>query len=263
MIRKIFIALVCMMCVYFYIRYLEKSSLYYPSRQLELNPSDTGLEYQDVLFQASDNTKLHGWFVPAEDSKQTVIFVHGNGGNISHRMDKIRVFNDLKVNLFIFDYRGYGRSEGRPSEKGLYLDIKAAYNFIKNKDSEGKVIIYGESLGGALAIDLASKEDVDGLITEGTFTSVADMAKIIYPWMPAVFLKTKFNSISKIPSVNTPKLHMHSKSDNIVPFRMGEQLYEAAKEPKKFIILQGMHNDGFFISGEKVRRELEAFFSVL
>ncbi len=263
MIRKIFITFACVSCFYFYVRYLEKSILYYPIRQLEFSPSDIGLHYEDVFFTAGDNTKLHGWFVPAIDPKATVIFVHGNGGNISHRLDKIRVFNGLKVNLFIFDYRGYGKSEGVPGEQGLYMDTQAAYDYIKQKDPNGKLIIYGESLGGALAIDLAGKADIDGLILEGTFTSVADMAKIIYPWLPAVLLKTKFDSISKIPHVKAPKLHLHGEFDDIVPFSMGRRLFEAAKEPKKFVLMEGMHNDGFFVSAVKMRKELKEFFASL
>ena len=263
MIRKIFIAFVCLICFYFYVRYLEKNSLYYPTRQLESKPSDIGLSYEKVFFAAADNTKLHGWFVPAIDFKATVIFVHGNGGNISHRLDKIRVFNDLKVNLFIFDYRGYGKSDGVPGEKGLYMDVQAAYDYIQQKDLNGKIIIYGESLGGALAIDLASKTDIDGLILEGAFTSVADMAKIIYPWLPAALLKTKFDSISKIPHVKAPKLHFHGEFDDIVPLSIGRRLFEAAKEPKKFVLLEGMHNDGFFLSVVKVRKELKEFFASL
>lgn len=263
MIRKIIIALVFVICFYFYVRYLEKSSLYYPSKQLEFKPSDIGLDYDEILFESGDGTKLYGWFVPTVDSNISVIFVHGNGGNISHRLDKIRVFNELNVNIFIFDYRGYGKSGGVPSERGLYLDTKAAYDYIKQKELKGKVIIYGESLGGALAVDLASKDNIDGLILEGTFTSIADMAKIIYPWMPAVFLKTKFDSISKISRVSAPKLHMHSEFDDIIPFRMAKQLFDAASEPKKFVLLEGMHNDAFFISAVKVRSELKDFFSSL
>ncbi|MFH1094029.1 MAG: alpha/beta hydrolase [Candidatus Omnitrophota bacterium] len=263
MIRKILIALVFMSCFYFYIRYLEKSSLYYPSRQLEFIPSDIGIPYEEVFFNARDKTKLHGWFVPAGDSKVTVIFIHGNGGNISHRLDKIRVFNELRVNLFIFDYRGYGRSEGVPGEQGLYLDVQAAFDYIRRKYPLDKVIIYGESLGGVLAIDLASRVDIDGLITEGTFTSVADMAKIVYPWLPPILLKTKLDSLSKISHVKAPKLHFHAEFDDIVPLNMGRRLFEAAKEPKKFVLLQGMHNDGFFVSASKVRVELKEFFSSL
>ncbi len=263
MTGKILIAFACVICFYFYVRYLEKSSLYYPTRQLEFIPSDIGLPYEEVFFAAGDGTKLHGWFVPAIDSQTTVIFVHGNGGNISHRLDKIKVFNDLKVNLFIFDYRGYGKSEGVPGEQGLYMDIQAAYDYIRQKQPNGKVVIYGESLGGAPAIDLASKEDIDGLVLEGTFTSVPDMARIIYPWLPTVLLKTKFDSLSKISRVKAPKLHFHGEFDNIVPFSMGKQLFEAAKEPKKFVPLKGMHNDGFFVSAVEVRNELKAFFNSL
>lgn len=261
--RMLLTIIACGVFLFFYARYLEWKNLYYPMRQLEATPADIRLEYRDVFFYTEDNIKLHGWFIPYPDARVSVIFSHGNGGNISHRLEKIFFFYNLGVNLFIFDYRGYGRSKGRPSEKGLYMDMTAAYNYlIKNglKIKEKQFIIaYGESLGGAVAIELASKVDIDGLIVEGAFTNVADMARIIYPFLPAVFLKSKFDSLSKVPNIKTPKLFMHGAHDEIVPLRLGKKLFEAAAQPKEFLLLDNGHNEGFFTSEQKIKKAIEKF----
>lgn len=245
---------------YFYARYLERTSLYYPSKQIEATPKDINLKYEDIYFSSEDNIELHGWFIPSEGAKLSMIFVHGNGGNISHRLEKLHIFNELGVNTFIFDYRGYGQSRGKPQEEGLYKDAVAAYNYIMERQKQSKIIVYGESLGGAVAIDLASRVDIEGLVLEGTFTSVKDMAKVIYPWLPGFLLRTKFNSVDKIAKINAPKLHFHGQWDDIVPISLGKKLFEAAQSPKKFIAIDGAHNDAFFVSEEKVRKELKTFF---
>ena len=263
MIKKIFLALFFIVFFYVYVRHLERNNLYGPSRAIELNPSDISLQYEEIFFDAIDDVRLNGWFVPADNADITLIFAHGNGGNISHRLDKLKVFNDLGVNVFIFDYRGYGKSEGVPQESGLYKDITAAYDYIKSRKVSDRLVIYGESLGGAVAIDISSRVNVDGLILEGTFTKVSEMAKTIYPWLPGFFLKSKFDSISKIAGVKSPKLHLHGRFDNIVPFEMGQRLFVAAGEPKKFVTLEGQHNDGFYVSADKVQKELREFFNTL
>jgi len=251
------------MCLFFYARYLEHKSLYYPVLEIEHTPKDLGIEYDDILFNTKDNVRLNGWLVRAPNSKGTILFAHGNGGNIGHCLDKIAFFNKLGFNVFTFDYRGYGKSQGSSSEKGLYLDIKAAYKFINDKNLGVPIVVYGESLGGAIAIDLAARNDITiaGLIVEGTFTSIEDMAKTIYPMLPGFLLKTKFDSIGKISKIKVPKLHFHAQDDNIVPFTLGRELFKAADNPKKFIILEGVHNDCFFISEDLVKSSLVEFIN--
>ncbi|MCG2704169.1 MAG: alpha/beta hydrolase [Candidatus Omnitrophica bacterium] len=259
-VKALFIILVCAGLLFLYARYLERASLYYPTRDIEATPLQIGIEYRDIAFKAADGTQLHGWFIPATGASCTVIFCHGNGGNISHRLEKIDFFHRLGVNMFIFDYRGYGKSKGHCSEPGLYADAKAAYEYVRRGFKQEHVIIYGESLGGAVAVDLAAKEKIDGLILESTFTNVADMAKVVYPWLPAGFLKTRFDSLAKISRVKAPKLHLHSQCDDIVPLRLGKKLFDAAPEPKKFVLLgSGMHNDAFFACNDTVRKEIGEF----
>ncbi|MBI4846250.1 MAG: alpha/beta hydrolase [Candidatus Omnitrophica bacterium] len=263
-LRFLFTGVICVLAVYIYARYLENSSLYYPEKELEMVPADIGLAYEDVYFTAEDKVKLHGWLVKAENAKYTIIFCHGNAGNISHRIDKIKFFSLINVNTFMFDYRGYGKSEGAPSEQGMYADALAAYKYIidlsKKANEKHLVIVYGESLGGAVAIDLANKVKLDALITEGTFTCVKDMAKVIYPFLPAVFLKTKFDSFSKVPNVKIPKLFIHGSQDEIVPLRLGEKLFTAAAEPKQFLLIDNAgHNDAFFIAQDRISAAICSF----
>ncbi len=252
-ISAIFIA-----ALYFYARYLESRSVYFPSQEFEGTPHDIKLAFEDVYVN-SDKFKLYGWWVPANRELPTLIFCHGNGGNISHRLEKILFFHQLGLNVFIFDYRGYGKSQGAPSEAGLYEDIQAAYTYLKQKVKEGKIVVYGESLGGAIAIDLAGRVKIDGLILEGTFSNAQDMAKIIYPFLPSFLIQSRFDSLKKISAVKVPMLLMHSKNDELVPFPLGRKLFNSAQEPKEFLELEGGHNDAFFMSESKIKSAIEKF----
>lgn len=228
-------------------------------------PESIGLSYEEIYFKTSDNKRLHGWFIPKDNAKFTILFCHGNAGNVSHRLEKIALFHDLGVNAFIFDYRGYGKSEGSPSESGLYKDAKAAYDYLTRECNVSKedILLYGESLGGAVAIDLAEKEVVKALITEELFTSVKDMARIYYPFIPYFMILSKLDSISKIENITCAKLIIHSIDDEIVPFYLGEKLYNAAKPPKKFLRIRGSHNTAFLDSYEQFRQGIKSFLDDL
>ncbi|MFC1576379.1 alpha/beta hydrolase [Candidatus Omnitrophota bacterium] len=243
------------------IRYIERHSIFYPMKEMSFIPSDIGLAYEDIYFTTSDNKELNGWFVPGKDDGTTLIFAHGNAGNISHRLDKLRIFNELGVNVFIFDYRGYGKSEGVPSENGVYKDIEAAYYYVVNVKGipPEEIILYGESIGGAPCIYLAGKSKVRALITEETFTSVKDMARVIYPFMPSILFSNRFNALAKIKEVTCPKLFIHSIDDEIVPFRLGEKLFNAAPEPKKFLKIHGSHNTAFLDAEKEYKEGLKSF----
>jgi len=188
-------------------------------------------------------------------------FFHGNAGNISGRLSKIEVFYRMGVSVFIVDYRGFGRSEGAPTEQGMYLDALAAYDHLVSRSDvdKEKVFIYGVSLGGAAAVDLASKRPVAGLIIESSFSSGADMAKVIFPGVPAFLIKTKMDSINKIKNVTAPKLIIHSFEDKTVPYELGKKLFDSAIEPKKFLQISGSHNEGFFDNLEKIVSVVELF----
>ncbi|MBU0759413.1 MAG: alpha/beta hydrolase [Candidatus Omnitrophica bacterium] len=227
-----------------YLRYFEYRSLYFPTKDIEITPESAGLKYEDVYFMTRDNVKLNAWFVPSEGASFTLLFCHGNGGNINHRIEKISLLHSLGLNVFIFDYRGYGRSSGRPSEKGLYADAGAAYEYLtsQKKIPQDNIILYGESLGGAVAVDLASRKKTRALIIESTFTSTRDVAKVVYPFLPTFFISAGFDSTEKIKKIDIPKLIIHSRSDEIIPFNQSERLFKLAAQPKAHLKLVGGHN---------------------
>lgn len=248
-----------------YIRYFEYRSLYFPMKEIELTPLDLGLDYEDIYFKTEDRVRINAWLVPSKDSRFTLLFSHGNGGNISHRVEKIAMLNQLGLDVLIFDYRGYGRSGGRPSEKGFYRDMKAAYAYLlteKNLPAD-RIITYGESLGGHVALELASKSKVRAVITESTFTSSPDMARALYPIFPAFLIWEKYDSMSSIKDIKVPKLIIHSKNDDIVPFSLSLKLFDAAPEPKKHLILLGSHNSLCMDSKDKYLGGIKAFLEDL
>jgi len=257
--------LIFVLAIFLYVKYLEARNLFFPSKKIEYTPAAIGLEFTDTYFKTEDGRTINGWFVPAKDSQYTILFFHGNAGNISHRLDKIKILNSLGLNVFIIDYRGYGKSEGKPSEKGFYLDANAAYDYlvkIKRIDP-GSIIVYGESLGGAVAIELCVKNNAKALITEETFTSVRDMGKVAYPYLPSFFVSDRFNSLSRIEKINIPKLLIHSRNDNLVPFALAEKLYKKAKEPKRLAIISGDHNYAFLESEKEYIKALCEFIQEL
>lgn len=244
-----------------YFRYIEKRSLYFPMRGIETTPAVIGLSFEEISFKADDGITLNGWFIPDKEAKDTILFFHGNGGNISHRLEKIAILHNLGLNVFIFDYRGYGKSRGSPSEKGLYRDGEAAYGYLIKQRGipPNNIILYGESLGGAVAIDLAKDNKVKALITEDLFSSMKDMVKIIYPFLPHFILQSRFDSISKIKDIEVPKLIIHSVDDEIIPFRLGEKLFQQAAPPKEFLKMRGGHNTAFIDSEEVYKSGIRSF----
>lgn len=242
------------------VRYIELTSIFYPMRQVEVTPKVIGLDYEEVYLKTEDGLLLNGWLIKKSEATTTVIFFHGNAGNISHRLDKISVFYQLGLNIFIIDYRGYGKSQGRPSEQGLYKDGRAAYDYIKSrKDLGDKIIAYGESLGSAAAIDLCLSRKPNGLIIDSAFTSAKEMAKTIYPFVPSFLIFSRFDSISKVKEIKIPKLFIHSINDEIVPFSLGEKLFNLASPPKELLKIIGGHNSGFFDSEGLITERLRNF----
>lgn len=246
--------------LFFYFRYFERRSVYFPLAEIEATPQDISLSYEDIIFETKDNIKLSAWFIPVNAPRATLIFCHGNGGNISHRLEKIKIFYDLNLNVFIFDYRGYGKSGGRPTEKGLYRDAEAAYDYLvgNKKIRQEKIVVFGESLGSAVAVDLASKKPISGIIIEGGFTSARDMAKRIYPLLPTFIYTVRFDSYAKIKNVKSPKLFFHSKNDEIVPFVLGKKLFEKA-DSGEFVEIIGGHNTAFLDCKKLVISKIEEF----
>lgn len=244
---------------------LERLFVYYPSRQLGADPGNVGLGFQDLVLVAEDNVKLHGWFVPSEGASRTIMMFHGNGGNIGDRVPWVRLLHDLGVHVLIFDYRGYGKSEGKPFEEGLYRDARAAYNWwtLERQPRGEKLIIFGESLGGAVAVHLAARVPVAGLILQSTFTSARDMAKTMLPiGLLLPLTGVRFDSEREIAQVPCPKLIMHGTRDEIVPFRLGKRLYDVAPPPKLFYTVpEAGHNDLVWVAGVEYSRQLKTFLS--
>ena len=259
LLKGILYLLAAVVFVVFVIRHIESRSIFFPMKGAPPVPTNA-LPHEDVFFEAADGTKLHGWFVPGDPKAPVVLFLHGNAGNIGHRWEKIHILHAIGVSVFIVDYRGYGRSEGRPSEKGIYKDADAAYAYLTGRGATAEAIVpYGESIGGAFAIDLASRKPVRALIVEDTFTSVPAMVRRSLPFIPAFCLATRLDSLPKIMRIKAPKLVFHSADDEIVPFEMGEALFQAAPEPKRFVRLRGGHNTAFFDDLSTYRRGLAGF----
>jgi len=256
----LYLIVICVLFIVF-VRYLERTSVFYPDRMLAATPQELGFPYEDVFIQTQDHVVIHGWLVKSSAAQSTLIFFHGNAGNIGDRLGKIDLFHKMGLNVLIVDYRGYGKSEGTPTEEGIYYDATAAYDYLAGRgDMTGQNFIsYGASLGGAVAVDLAAKRTVSCLVVDSTFSSAADMAKRIYPFIPSFFIQTKMDSIGKIKNISVPKLFIHSAEDQIVPFALGKKLFDAAPEPKEFIEISGDHNDGHFDDQVKIKNRMTAF----
>ena len=240
--------------------------VYFPESEIGATPGDLGLEYRDVYFEATDGVKLHGWFVPAETARGTILFCHGNAGNISGRVPLIQIFNRLGLSVLAFDYRGYGLSEGTPSEEGTYRDVFAALDHLEEHEGipASEVILMGRSIGGGVAIRLAEARELGGLIVDSSFTSATDLGQKVYWWLPVRLLaRYRYDSLSRIGEIRCPSLFIHSLDDEVVPIAMGRRLYEAAPEPKQFLEIRGGHADSFLVSGDLYRRGLEAFLDSL
>jgi fermentation-respiration switch protein FrsA (DUF1100 family) len=226
---------------------LEHQLVYQPSGPAAADFATPNLEREDVWFTSQDGVKLHGWYCPAKNPRGYVLFAHGNGGNLATRWERYRLLaNRLELTVLAFDYRGYGQSEGRPSEAGLIADARAARTFLAKKAhvAKSEIILYGQSLGGAVMVELASEEGAKALILESTFTSLADVANFKFPLTPpGKILRNEFNSLAKIDRYRGPLLVLHGDKDKLVPFDQAERLYAAANEPKTFVTVhEGGHN---------------------
>ena len=233
-----------------------------PGRALTATPGDAGFSYQDVLIMTGDGVRLHGWFVPANQSKATVLFLHGNAGNISHRLDSIAIFRELGLDTLIIDYRGYGQSKGKPSEQGTYADALAAWRYLVNERgiAPENIVIFGRSLGGAVASWLAAQATPGAVIIESCFTSAPDMAQRLYPFLPArLITRLKYPVKENVTQISSPLLVIHSRQDEIIPFDMGRAIHAAAPEPKSMLVLQGDHNGGFLQSRDQYLAGLDEF----
>jgi fermentation-respiration switch protein FrsA (DUF1100 family) len=242
---------------------LEQKSLYHPYKEIPGTPRNLGIDYEDVNFKTSDGQTLNGWFIPVKSTEVTVLYCHGNAGNIYHRLHKVKFFHEMGVNFFIFDYRGYGKSTGSPSEKGLDKDAQAAYDYLASRSDvdKRKIVVYGKSLGGPVAAGLCNSRQACALILEGSFATVAQRAQQIYPFLPMkLLISQKYDTVFKVKNLRIPKLIAHGRQDEVIRFRHGEILFSAAAEPKQFLPFNGGHNDDVYVTSPAYKDDLSKFF---
>ncbi|OGV31252.1 MAG: hypothetical protein A2020_01355 [Lentisphaerae bacterium GWF2_45_14] len=259
----IIMGLTAIVSVGVFVYLFQEKFIYVPDRGLTDNPGSAGLKYEDVELTTEDGTLLHAWFVPAENPKGVILFCHGNAGNLSDRIATIKVFYELEMDVMIFDYRGYGKSEGSPSEKGTYQDARAAWNYLvrKREIPPDKIIIVGRSMGGAIAAELAAEKAPAGVIIESAFISIPEIAKDLYPFIPLIrpFSKIKYDTAEYMKKINSPVMVIQSIDDEIINFRHGEQVFKSANSPKKFVKLSGSHNECYFTCESIYKKELKYF----
>ena len=248
-LKRVIRLAIAIVLLFVMLRWFEHSQVYYPSREMAAAPAELGRAFKDARFKAGDGVELHGWFFPADTNspraRLAFLICHGNGGNISHRLELCAALLKTGASVFVFDYRGYGQSHGRPGEEGTYRDAQAAHAWLRQKGFRGgDIIAFGESLGGGVVSELALRETVGGLVLQSTFTSIPDIGGEIYPWLPVRWMSTiKYDTHAKLPRIKVPVLVMHSREDDLARFSHAEKNFAAANEPKAFCELNGGHNE--------------------
>ena len=244
--------------------FFQHRLMYVPlSGQID-TPASLGLPYRQVSLTSTDGLRLSAWLVEAPASRGTVLYCHGNYGNISHQLDPIRVFHSLGFNILVFDYRGYGQSEGKPTEAGTYLDAESAWTYLVQEEGvdPARLVLCGRSLGGPIAARLARQHPPGALLLESTFTSLPALASRRYPFFPVHRLaRYTYDTLGQLSGIHCPVLVAHSRQDGLIPFAQGQELYAAANAPKEFLEISGGHGNGFVVSEPQYRAGLERFFA--
>ena len=245
------------------VRWFERSATFQPFKRHDGSAADLGRPFKDIALD-SGSAKIHAWHFPADTNglhrDKVFLVCHGNAGNISHRLDLATTLLETGAGVLLFDYRGYGQSSGRPTEAGLYADARAAYDYLRDQGHAAtNIILFGESLGGAVAAQLASTTEVGGLVLLSTFTSIPDVGAEIFPWIPRFLGSLRFNSLERIPKINAPVLIIHSRADSIIRFAHAEKLLAAANEPKQLVEIKPDHNETFADAADEVREALLDF----
>jgi fermentation-respiration switch protein FrsA (DUF1100 family) len=260
----LFIAvIVCML------RWFEHSQVFIPSRSIHQTGAALSRAWEDISFAAADGTRLNGWYFPAQTNSPyasvAVLLCHGNAGNISHRLDYYDLLLQLGVSVFAFDYRGYGRSSGSPSEEGTYLDAEAAYRWVHDRGfGATNIIALGESLGGAVVSELALRVPLAGIILVSTFSSIPAIGKELFPFLPVNWMCTiRYDTSSKLPRLKIPVLLMHSRNDTLIGYHHAEKNFAAANEPKFLWEIYGDHNDTLSAGLERYSEGISRFLESL
>jgi fermentation-respiration switch protein FrsA (DUF1100 family) len=253
--RILLYAAIAVAVVLVLLRLAERRLVFFPNKWRGEEPTlrAPALPVEEVWMTTSDGIQIHGWYVPRDSAVASLVMAHGNAGNVSDRASWLALLREkIPVNLFMFDYRGYGKSEGAPSEEGCYRDAEAAFDWLKTKTPQLPIVAHGHSLGGAVVIELARRRTLHGLIVESSFTHSRDMAKLMFGPLPVYWLSSmKWANTDKVATLTLPKLFLHGETDGIIPFRLGQALYAQAAEPKRFVALaHADHNDTFLAGGE-------------
>ncbi len=242
----------------------QSRRIYKPLREIIDTPDAHGFAYEDVELVADDGVRLHGWFVPNAEADHVLLYFHGNTRNISHAIHSIELFQELGFSVFLFDYRGYGRSEGVPDEQGTYRDAEAAWRWLVETRglAPDRIVLHGRSLGAAIASWLAARHTPAALVIESTFTSMPEVAAELYPLLPArLLMRCRYPVRENLRKVRCPVLVVHGREDELIPYRHGQALFEAANEPKVFMDIEGRHYDGHIASGRRYFEGLAAFYA--
>jgi fermentation-respiration switch protein FrsA (DUF1100 family) len=250
--------------IWFGLRAFEQLNVYAPYKPITAHPGTYGMKYWDLMIPTEDGAQINAWYVPLSPDKPVILYSHGNGGNMSTRMEMVKRLREAGANVLLYDYRGYGRSPGTPTELGTYRDGEAAYRWLlqQPKIKPENVVFFGESLGCGVAVELARRHPGRGLILEAGFTSIVAMGKTIFPSLPVQWLtRYRYDNLAKIGQIPGPVLVMHSPQDEIIPFEMGRALFAAAREPKTFFEMTGDHNEGFMVTGPSYTAAIKSFLA--
>ncbi len=265
--RRLLTLLAAVAGFYAWLIWFERRNVFQPTSALDASGEEIGFPKEDVWLTTADGVRLHAWYYPGKAGTNGLAFLlcHGNGGNLSHRLDQYEALLRLGVAVLAFDYRGYGLSHGSPSEAGLYRDAEAAHDWLRARGYSGEQLVaHGESLGGGVAAELALRRPVGGLVLQSTFTSVPDLGSEIFPWLPVRTLgRIKLATSDKLPRIHFPVLVLHSRADSIIPFHHGERNFAAANTPKLIYELTGDHNDGLLVDRDAFSRGVGDFIQLI
>jgi len=253
-------ALYLLVCVILY--FAQGRLLYAPSRNWVGTPTDVGLDFEDVWLESERGQRIHAWYVPHARARGLVLFCHGNGGNNSHRLDSLALIHELGLSVLIFDYPGYGQSQGRPSQASMLAAAHAARDWLRTKgqDEDLPLVLWGRSLGGAVAALLAQEQEPAFLIVESSFPDMVSVAARLYPWLPVrLLLRDRWRAAQALSSLFCPKLFVHSLDDQLIPFALGQTLFDRAAPPKEFLPIHGGHEGGWLESGQDYSRAIGSF----
>lgn len=252
---------VCML-----VAFLQSKLIYFPSRSIDRTPADVGLGFENLILNTADGVRISAWYVPHAEARAEVLFFHGNAGNNCDRLAELKVLHSMGFGVMIVDYRGYGASEGHPSEDGTYLDAEAAWTHLVSERGipPARIVVFGESLGGGVAVELATRHTPGALVVQSSFTRLADVGAVHYPLLPVhLILHHRYDSIDKVGRISCPKLFIHSSEDSLIPLRIGKALFDAAADPKQFMQTPGEHNSGGFMYTDDTARQFRQFVDLV